>query len=76
MVAVLDDEHRYVRVDQHERRRVEQLFDRRDDPAELATARTSKPEGLARLQQIAEHYLGAAAALGRRRRRARSTSSS
>jgi choline-sulfatase len=57
MVAVLDDEYRYVRADQRSGR-VEQIFDYREDPAELRDRMDDKPEGLANLQQIAETYLG------------------
>ena len=57
MVAVVADEHRYVRVDQQSGR-AEQLFDRRDDPAELRDQREDQPEEFTHLQQIAESYLG------------------
>jgi choline-sulfatase len=57
MVAVLDDEYRYVRVDQHSGR-IEQIFDYREDPAEMRDRLGDKPDGLANLQQIAETYLG------------------
>ncbi len=56
MVAVIDDEHRYVRIDQP-KERVEHLYDRRDDPAELRDRRDEQPEELARLQKIASDYL-------------------
>jgi arylsulfatase A-like enzyme len=56
MVAVVDDGHRYVRVDEP-KKRVEHLFDRTDDPAELRDRLDDQPEELARLQKIANDYL-------------------
>ena len=56
MVAVVNDQNRYVRVDQ-KNGRVEQIFDRREDPAELRDRFKDHPEELAHLQEIAEKYL-------------------
>jgi len=55
-VAVVEDERRYVRVEQPGGA-VEQLFDRRDDPGELRDRAAEQPETLERLRQIADRYL-------------------
>lgn len=52
-VAVVDDGHRYVWMKQY-MSEVEQLFDRRDDPAELRDRSKEQPEELARLRAVAE----------------------
>jgi hypothetical protein len=55
-VAIVDDGHRYVWIKQYGSE-VEQLFDRRDDPAELRDRSQDQPEELARLRALAEHQL-------------------
>ncbi len=62
-VAVVENEHRYVRVPREEGA-LEDLFDRRDDPDELRDRAVDQPETLARLQKIADAYLEAKPALG------------
>jgi arylsulfatase A-like enzyme len=55
-VAVVDDDHRYVRMAQGDDV-IEELFDRRDDPAELHDRSKDQPEDLARMRAVAEHQL-------------------
>jgi arylsulfatase A-like enzyme len=65
MVAILEDEHRYVRLDESKpNKRVEHLFDRSDDPAELRDRVGDQPEELARLQRVANDYLASKPAWG------------
>jgi arylsulfatase A-like enzyme len=54
-VAVLENEHRYVRIDAAER--VEYLFDRSDDPAELKDRLEDEPEARDALAKAADDYL-------------------
>jgi len=55
-VAVVEQTHRYVRVEQPGGT-IEQLFDRRDDPLELRDLAAEEPETLARLGAVADGYL-------------------
>jgi arylsulfatase A-like enzyme len=55
-IAVVEDEHRYVRTDQPDGT-LEQIFDRRDDPGELRERAAEQPETLERLRQTADRYL-------------------
>jgi arylsulfatase A-like enzyme len=56
MIAVVDEDHRYVRLDES-KRRIEHLFDRRDDPEELRDRIKDEPDELAHLQQIGQSYM-------------------
>jgi arylsulfatase len=55
-VAVAEDTLRYVRVEQPDGP-LEQLFDRRDDPAELHDRAEGEPETVERLRGVADRYL-------------------
>ncbi len=62
-VAVVEEGHRYVRVEQGSRV-VEQLFDSREDPDELRDRAREQPELVARLRERAEQQLTTSAPWG------------
>jgi hypothetical protein len=55
-IAVVEGALRYVRTEQAEGSRSEQLFDASDDPRELRDLAAEQPEELARLRAAADSY--------------------